>query len=289
MPENLTAGNPATTTTGNPSTDPAAANGTSNQTGEAAQTQGATGSETFIPQGLDLNTLPQSVRAHIEKINADMVRGFTEKTTKLSETIKTETQKATEAYKQKAEFYDQISTQDEFVRMWNEYVQKTGTAPTGADPNDPVSELKSQVQAMQQKVAASEMKQVTDAFAEAKNEKGELLNPHFDELNSLIIGKHGEGDTAQEYSLLRAAIELAPGKTPQEKLANGYKAAKQLHDAIFEAGKKAGMGRLQAKVLNGTNPPSGSNGDMLSVTEKKPKSAREALEMARKGVMVSRD
>lgn len=281
MADDLTVGNPVGDTTGNPP-DPAAANGTSNQTGEASG-QGATGQDTFIPKGLDLNTLPPNLRTQIEKINSDMVRGFTEKTTKLSETIKAEREKAIEAYRQKAELYEQVAGNDEFVKMWNDYVQKqSGQTP---DPNDPAGELRKEMQAIKQQLATADTKQMMDAFADAQDEKGNRVNAMFDDLNSVVLGKQGE----QEVSLLRVGIQLAPGKNLAEKIANGYKAMKQMHDTIFEAGKKAGMGRVQAKVLNGTNPPSGANGDVPTVTDRRPKSAKEALEMAKKGVMVSRD
>lgn len=286
--EDLTTGNPAETMAGNPSSEPASSTeGTGTTNGEARQS--ATAQDSFIPQGVDLSTLPPNLRQHVEKINADMVRGFTEKTTKLSETIKSESAKAAEAFKQKAELYDQIATQEEFVKMWNEHVQKAQATATGQDPNDPVAQMKAQLQEMQQKMQLSETAQITDAFAEAVNEKGEKLHPEFDRLNAIMLGKFQDGQTVEDFSLLRACIELSQGRNPQEKLANGYKSAKANYDAIFEEGKKAGMGRQQAKALNGSLPPSNSIGETLTVTEKKPRNAHEALAMAKKGVMVSRD
>lgn len=283
------AGNSENEVAGTPSMEPAeSSNGTSNATGEASQS--ATGQESFIPQGLDLKTLPPHVRAHIEKINADMVRGFTEKTTKLSETIKSESAKAAEAYRQKAEFYDQFSNQPEFVEKWNEYVkQAQGMTPAQQDADPVLTEMKSQLQEMQQKIQLSEMTQVTEAFAEAVDEKGAKLHADFDKLNELNLGKLVDGEQAEDFSLLRACIELSPGNTPQDKLANGYKSAKAIYSAIFEEGRKAGLGRVQQKQMNGSNPPSGSGGDSLQITDRKPKSAREAMEMAKRGVMVSRD
>jgi hypothetical protein len=133
----------------------------------------------------------------------------------------------------------------------------------------------------------AELAQVRDAFADAVNEKGEKIHPDFDKFNEIIVGQLNEGNDAEDFSLLRACIELAPGTNPNEKLANGYKQAKQMYEAIFEEGRKAGMGRLQAKVLNGTQPPT-NVGSGLSVTEKKPRNAHEAIEMARKGLVVSR-
>lgn len=285
----LSAGNSAVATEANPTTETdVSSNGTSNQNGEASQS--ATVTESFIPEGVDLNTLPPNVRAMVDKINKDMVRGFTEKTTKLSETVRTEAQKATEAYRQKAEYYDSIAGQEEFVKQWNEYVQKVNTTPQNQQAGDPkLQQMEQTLNEMKQKIQISELSQITEAFADAVDEKGQTIHPQFDELNQIHIGKLAQGDKLEDFSLLRGCVELAQGSNPQDKLANGYKAAKAIYDQIFESGKKAGMGRLQAKAQNGTLPPSSSNGDSIVMTDKKPKSAREALEMARKGQMVSRE
>lgn len=293
MSDDLASGNPGVSSEGNPQAGSLeVSNGTGTSNGEASQS--ATVQDSFIPEGVDINTLPPNVRAMVDKINKDMVRGFTEKTTKLSETTKSEVAKAVEAYKQKAEFYDSIASQEAFVNKWNEYVKEQEKSAQGhgsVDANgDPiVNQMKQELQEMKQKMQISEMSQITEAFAEAVNEKGEKLHPEFDALNNFSLGKIQNGNQAEEFSLLRASIELAPGKTPQEKLANGYKAAKATYDAIFEMGKKAGMGRLQTKALNGSLPPSNSTIEGLTTTDKKPKSAKEAMDLARRGVMVSRD
>lgn len=286
----LPAGNPAVSVDGNPSAEPSSTdNGISTQNGEAKQ--GATIQETFIPEGLDVNTLPQNVRAIVDKINKDMVRGFTEKTSKLSETIKSEVSKHTESLKSKAELYDQIATQEEFVKQWNDYVNKVKSQPATADnQNDPkLKEMETKLQEMSQKMQLAEMSQITEAFADAVDEKGNKIHQDFDSLNSLPIGTVQNGDAAEEYSLLRACVELAPGKTPSEKLSNGYKAAKQTYDSIFELGKRAGLGKLRAKVQHSSQAPENAVGDIQSVTEKKPRNAHEAMELARKGIMVTRD
>lgn len=245
--------------------------------------QGAPTEEGFTH--VDPRTLPPQLRATYD----NMLRDYKEKTTRLSETIKSETEKATQAYREKADFYDQFSSREDAVKWWNEYVQRVKNQETTQEGDPVLSQMKQQLQEMNEKIQISELSQVTEAFAEAADEKGTKLHPEFDNLNNIAIGQLNNGKEAEDFSLLRACVELSPGKTPQEKLANGYKTAKQTYDAIFDAGKKAGMGRLQTKVLNGTNPPSNSMADVLSVTDKKPKNAREALEMARKGQMVSRE
>lgn len=284
MDENLTVDNSAATAVDNPPAEPtnAVANETDTPNG---QVHGDTPAEIF--KGID----PARLTPNEKAIYNSMLSDYREKTAKLSETVKAEVAKATEAYKSKAEYYDQFSTQDEFVKQWNDYVQKSQAAandPTGA--SDPaLAKVEAKLQEITQKIHLSEISQMTDAFIEAKDEKGNKIHPEFDALNGIVLGTMQNGGQAEEFSLLRACIELSPGNTPQEKLANGYKSAKASYDAIFEAGKKAGMGRIQAKVSNGTIPPVTSSGDVLSVTDKKPKSAREALEMAKRGQMVSRD
>lgn len=279
----LATDNPTDVAADNPITEPATpTNGTGTPGGQA---QGATPADDLF-KGIDPNRLPPEIKAHYD----GMLRDYRDKTAKLSETIKSEIAKSTESYKSKAELYDQIATQEEFVKQWNEYVQKAQSTPTDQQPGNPeLQEMKQKLDEVSQKLQMSEIQEITGAFAEAVDDKGAKLHPDFDQLNNISIGQLQNGREAEDFSLLRACIELSPGNTPQEKLVNGYKTAKAAHDAIFEAGKKAGMGRLQAKALNGSNPPSNSTGDTLSVTEKRPKNAHEALEMAKRNQMVSRD
>lgn len=270
----LATDNPEATGADNPATEPATStNGTGASGGQASEATPA--GELF--KGIDPNRLPPEIKSHYDS----MLRDYRDKTAKLSEATKSEVAKAVEAFKSKAELYDQIAQQEDFVKQWNEYVQKANAPQNGAESNPIEQKLKE----LETKIQLSETEKITDAFAEAVNEKGEKMHPDFDELNGISIGRTNNGE---EFSLLRACIELSPGKSPQERLAMGYKQAKALRDSIFEAGKKAGMGRLQAKAQNGTIPPTNTGGEVLSVTEKRPKSAREALEMAKKGMVVSR-
>lgn len=254
--------------------------------GEAIGEQSAPVTEDNFTR-VDPKTLPPQLRAAYD----NMLRDYKEKTTKLSETIKAEVAKNLNPYREKADFYDRLTKEEAFVAKWNEYVQQV-SQPTAQNPNtDPaVLEVKTQLQQIQQKLQEAETHEIMSGFADAVNEKGVKLHPDFDMLNSLSIGQriNGTGEP-DDFSLLRACVELSGGNSPQEKLANGYKAAKSLYTSIFEQGKKAGMNRLQTKVQNSSLPPSNSNGETLQLIDKKPTSAREALEMARKGQIVSRD
>lgn len=277
-PDNGGTANPATGTD-------AVVNGNGQPNGEA-NGQSATGSESFVPKNVDLNTLPPQVRAYVDEVNKQMVRGFSEKTTKISETVKSETAKAVEAYRQKADWYDTATKDEKLVSMINDYVQKlqTATDPTKASIPPELQQRLEKVDQIEMKLKTAETLEVINAFADAKDDKGNPIHPDFDKFSGLKIGTHAQ---AGEYDLLRASIELAPGNTPQEKMENGYKAAKATYDAIFEEGKKAGMGRLHVKAQNGSLAPSSVNTG--STASRQPKNALEALQFARQGLAVHRD
>lgn len=259
----------------------AAQNG-NGQPNSQANGQSAAGSESFVPKNVDLNTLPPQVRAYVDEVNKQMVRGFTEKTTKLSETVKSETAKAVEAFKQKAEFYDQIAKEEAFVKMWNEHVQRSSQPDPNVDPTQQKLEaIERRQQEIDVKVRTAETLEVINAFAEAKDAKGQKLHPDFDKLSELKIGTHQKSG---QYDLLRAAIELAPGNSSHEKMENGYKAAKATYDAIFEEGKKAGMGRVQQRAQNGSFAPTGVT-NATGTAPHRAKDAMEALQFAKQGLM----
>jgi len=277
--DNLNNDNSSVAVADNSVQEPASANtGTVNAGGQETE---VSPSDNDLFKGIDPTKLPPEAKAAYDS----MLRDYRDKTGKLSERVKSEASKAAEAFKQKAEQYDQISSQEEFVKQWNDYVKKysehnNGEKPSEGDPR--YKELESKLEEVRSEVEMSKLKDITDAFADAVNEKGEKVNPDFDSLNEIIVGEldHGEGKK-EPFSLLRACIELAGGNNPQEKLALGYKMAKQVKESIFEEGRKAGLGKVQSKILNSSTPPTNISGD-LNVTDTKPKNAREALEMARR-------
>jgi len=249
--------------------------------GEATEGQSATGSENFIPQGVDVNSLPPALRAHVEKINKEMVRGFTEKTQQLAEKIKAETEKSVSSYKQKAEWFDRVSANDVARERINKVIEElTREAQQQQQQTGHVDEsLKQEVRQIKTELETEKMTQYVNAFADAKDEKGTPLHPEFEKYASLSVGKLPDGSSA---SLLRIAAMVAPGNTAQEKLTNGYKAAEQFYKSILEEGRKLGMGRVQAKVRNGSIPPTSSAS--TNVANRRPKNALEAIEMARQGL-----
>ena len=134
------------------------------------------------------------------------------------------------------------------------------------------------------KAQVEEIQSEVVKFESAVDDKGKPLHPDFAALGEIHIGSLARPNGKEDrYSLLRFAIETAPGNTPTEKLENGYKAAKAVRDAIFEEGKKAGMGRLQQKSAAASIPPSGSFAPS-GTAPAKAKNALEAIQFARQGL-----
>jgi hypothetical protein len=276
--EDVTPATPDNAQQANPQTDAGSAVDGSGQNDGKADGQAATASEQSFTH-VDPKTLPPALKA----VYDNMLRDYTKKTMSISDRVKSEAAKATEAFKAKAEMFDKLSANEEFVKRWNDYVQEV--SKVGQDGQNPPDEVKQKLHELEMKFKATESLEAINAFADAKNEKGEMLHPEFDKLSAFKIGNHQQSG---EYDLLRAAIELAPGNSTMEKLENGYKAAKAVYDQIFEEGKKAGMGRLNEKARNGSMSPSQGSGQVSGVASKRPANALEALEMAKRGLQPAR-
>lgn len=234
--------------------------------------------ETDSQEGLsniDPKTLPPALKA----VYDNLYRDYQKKTTSIAERVKAEVAKSIGGYKEKAEQFEQIANNEEFVKMWNDHVEKLKSAQSNGQPVDEVSK---KLQDIEVKLKTQESLEAINIFADAKDEDGEMLHPEFDRLSELKIGTHSQSG---EYDLLRAAIELAPGNSYMEKLENGYQSAKEVYDTIFEEGRKAGMGRMNDKVKNSTYAPSAGSSKLSSYAQKQPANALEALEMARKGLL----
>lgn len=241
-----------------------------------ADGQSSPGEEVF--KGVDPTKLPPELRSHYD----NMLRDYRSKTEKLSETVKTQVAKETDGFRQKADWYDSALKDPGMVKVINDYVKqlnesaKQKEAADGLPPE--IRQKLEKVDRIEQELNRTKANEVITAFQEAVNEKGEKLHPNFEKYSGIGMGSHPErGD----FNLLRVAVELASGNSTQEKLLNGYKLAEATYNQIFEEGKKAGMGRVQDKVRNGTHPPSSLNA--ASTAPRRPKDALEALDFAKRG------
>lgn len=272
--------NPAPTGADNQNGHAAASSGTSQANG---QPDGQTGP---IDDILNIKNVPPELRPHLD----NMVKAYRQKTEELPKKVQAEVAKAVEAYKQKAEYYDALAADEEATRAINELIQKRN-AP---DPTkDPVKGLEEKVRTFEERIQfqeqVKELESEVVAFESAVDEKtGKPLHPDFEALAGINIGniKKPDGKKAS-YSLLRFAIETAEGETAQERLENGYKAAKAVRDSLIEEGKKIGMGRVREKSNAGSFPPSGSfapSGTAPAIA----KTGLEAIQFARQGLSPAR-
>lgn len=239
--------------------------------GQAAPTQDNIGN-------VDPNRLPPELR----KIHDSMLRDYRSKTEKAAESVKMaeEYKRQLEALKPKAEWYDNISANDVARERINKTIEELTSEMSRQEnqPGGPDNKVMQELEQIKMEMQTEKNLQYINAFAEAKDDKGNLLHPEMEKFSSIKIGTHQE---AGDYDLLRASVELAAGNTPQERLENGYKAAESIYKSIFEEGRKAGMGRLQTKAKNGTLPPSSSAAS--STAPRRPKNALEALQFAQRG------
>ena len=259
------------------------------QTGGGANTQSATNQATFIPQGVDVNTLPPVLRAELDRINKEMVRGFTTKTEEIANQ-----RKEYEAAKQDAELFKQYKStlQDErFVQQWNEYVKsQSQVAENEGNEVDPeIAELKQTVAAMVQENQATKAMTFIDAWASAKDENGTPLRPEFGDFEAIKVN---EGNNLMNLciELARNDISAKGGKmSPDLILDSGYKMAKDLHARIFEEGRKSAFGKVQAKIRNASQPPTVPTNQTVFSGDSKSIDGAKALAMAKKGIQIPRE
>jgi hypothetical protein len=278
--DNLQNPTPGSDSAANPSPEPTQSTGTVQPSGQADGRQSAPTEESFT--NLDPNTLPPQLKAAYNS----MLRDYKTKTTEIAEQRKKYSDYDT--HKQRSELYEQLASQEEFVKQWNEHVQKqNGQVNQNGQEQDPIQ---AKIQAIEKQLNEEksvrqerELADVVDSFSTAKDDKGVLLNPDFDILNNIVVGKNAQGE---EYSLLRTSIEFAQGATPQERLANGYKNAKAIRDQIIEEGRKQGMGKMLSKVRNSTEAPTITSDKQVFNGDPKNLSVREARELAEKGMRV---
>ena len=261
--------NPAPAPTANPTPEPVAQPGTVQPSGQPGQSVPA--EERF--GDVDPNTLPPQLKS----IHDNMLKGWKEKTTKLSEERKK--YEGHDAYKQKAEMLEKLQANQDFVRLWNEHVQKAqGNTDGKADPN-----IQAKLQEIETKLQRQEIDGMVKTFREMKDDKGEPMHPEFDALQGVELGTTAQGD---KYNLLRACVELAQGNSDQEKLMNGYKNAKAIRDQIFEEGRKHGMGKMLTRVRQSTEAPGITSEKTSFNGDPRKLSVQEARELAEKRISV---
>lgn len=257
---------------------------TQTPSGEASQErQGATADVSFLPK--DVNSLPPEVRAYVERINNDMVRGFTEKTQKLAEE-----RKSFDPLREKAAQYDRLLAEFK-ARQATVNGQRTGK-PTPEEWQeaqfDPAKQIELQQRAIAAEVAPlrehikrTEALAFVEQFSSAKDANGQALRPDFGQLSNL-----GEGENALD--LINVFYAMNPAVSDDVNgwnvaLNDAYTKAKQWYDSVQAKVKADVMASVKKKASGSSETPSVSAGKVYTGPDPKKITDREAVAMAMRG------
>ena len=242
----------------------------------------------------DVNSLPDQLK---ETYNS-MLRDYRSKT----EAVANE-KKDIESIKKKAEFYDTISSDKAFVDYWDglskkEQQQRVDEAinvsdediATGAHVKKLQSEingLKKMNQETETRRYVSDMRSLLSDYINETDKEGKLLRPDFDEVDEMP-----NGGSFVEFFLRKNPPKGSSEAAIYQSIENAYKSAKDTYSRIFTKGKEAGLGRVQEKVNNASEPPTGSvrvsDAKIDYKTLSPREQAEEAVRLAREGKRVAR-
>lgn len=263
------------------------------QGSEAKDTQTAPAEETFFSG--DVNSLPPKLRESYENMNRD----YKEKTAKLAEE-----RRQSEGLKEKAGYYDQLASDPEFVKLYQQH-RNVKQTPDAGEPEkeqgfrvtqedlDAISTgdvgkfqqlldrhhdsknsgMKKELENAQQSIQKSQASDVLNEYAQATNADGKLSHPRFNEFSDIGLVNYFLNQDAP-----RNEAEWAM------KLDKAYKNSEKMYDGIFQKGKKEGLGGLQKKSDESTETPSLSPSGMSVIAADPTKiSIEEAVAAAKRG------
>lgn len=138
------------------------------------------------------------------------------------------------------------------------------------------AELQREQAAVKQSMLQRDAREILDAYADAKDEKGEKLHPDFDELAEKgLIPMFLDKMDAQDKRDMSKAVSVA------------YQKAKEVADHFYSKGKNSALGTIQQKATQSTEPPSITAGETYNGTDPKKISVKEAILLGKKGVRVT--
>lgn len=238
------------------------------------QAQAAPAEEQF--SDVDPKTLPPELQTLYKKMQS----GFTKKMQGLTEAQK------------KAEIYDQLAGDKDFVSYWEQKIAK-GQDPSAAQPEPLVNDqeyaealsspqgfekimqkvIAKAVEPLAQKARAAEASDILEEFA---------AEPGHEDLYAL-----------QEDELISIQLRLDPPKNERDyraKVQEAYTRAKDLTQKYFQKGyekaKAEAMGVIQNKVNAASNPPTINAGKTYEGPDPKDLTGADAYRLAKKGVRV---
>lgn len=265
MPEQISNPTPDATQTATPATGPA--NGTVGTVDPTRNVSDApTQSDQTAPDETFTSSVdPKSLSPKERKAYDNMLSDYKKKTAEIAQQRREWEQKLKEA-EEKAQRFDQISSDEEFVTYCNqrqEQAQSSQGQHNGSPemaPIDPVT-----------------VKREVDVL------KANLLIKDFKTKPG-----HEDFDELEQNQLISGYIERNPPRTEKEwndRLEKAYAWAKSLKQNWYESGRKSALQRIDEKVSSSVQPPTSSPAPAFSGDPKK-LSVAEAVDLAKRGIKV---
>ena len=298
-----------------PGVDPASVtNGTANQRKSVPQQEDAPDGEPETPQEPTDESFteldPSTLSAENQTAYKNMLTDYKRKTQALAEqrrATETQLQESREAA-QKAALYDQISSDEGFVRYWNTLSQGTGGQTPTAQPEgttNPMSDLsdeefadaftsKDKFMKLVSRMNEGEKAKFSQELSQTNSQlRVETANRFVKEFKTRP--EYADFDKLDKHKFITYQVQLhkpSPNSTERDwekLLKTSYQNAKQVRDDIWNEGYQAGLQRLKAKANNISEPPSVSAGPIASGVDPKKLTGTEAVDMARRGIRVSQE
>jgi len=263
-PASTPAATPAASAPASVSTGTTTGSSGPSNTGDArTQVQAAPSEETFT--NVDVNSLSPELR---EKYNS-MLTDYKKKTSEIARL-----RKDSESALEKARYYDQIAADETFVSAWNEYIKnQQSNGQQGDGQIDPMTKL-------QQDLMKERQERITESagrFVQEFKSRPEYQNFSKYDKKGLITGY----------------VQLYPPKSASQKdwektLRDAYSYAEGVFNEAYEEGKQWSLSRANEKISQSTETPSGAPQEVYSGPDPLTLTARQAVELARRGIRVPR-
>jgi len=270
-----------------PATEPAASTGTAptqqtvpNGTVSDATSNGAQTAPDDTFTSVDVKSLPPELKAKYDSMLSDYKR----KTSEVAQQ-----RKEVESARQKAQAYDQLSSDPAFVEYWNG-LSKTQQAQVRDDAGitdqefNAAFESKDNFAKFIQKVAqvstAQSQQEITNLKADLMIKDFKARNPDFDELNE---------DKAIEIQIKADPRSYSNDPKLWDKaMTDAIQNVRRVQSKWVEKGRKEGLSRVAEKVNQSTLPPTSSPEQLYPGGDPKNLSVAEAADLARRGIKVPR-
>lgn len=270
----------------NPVTEPVKAqDGTVQQdgnTGEASTQNGQTASsaESFT------NVDPNSLAPELKESYNNMLRDYKRKTAEIADK-----RRSIQEVEEKANRFDQISSDEAFVKFYNGYGKETPSSPDAESST--VDDEEDFTKAFESRENFAKYVQKINGTLKEQLEvtQKDLQVQKADRLISSFKSRAGNEDfeSLNRDGLVTGYVQLNRPKSEAEwekTLTSARDYARKIYGSARQEGKREALGTIEKKVESSSEVPTESPSQIYSGTAPKELSAREAMELARKGIKV---